>query len=199
MVTAAHCLDGLSVLQYDVMAGQHNIHLPDAHQQMRLVSRGILHPNYTWDDKEFDIGLVKLQSPLKLTDYVQPISLAVSRDPPGGAECETTGWGVTSEGGMFLAGNLQKVSLPLVSDQTCYQIYQYLMRDNMLCAGEEGKDSCSGDSGGPLVCPLGEGGAPVLAGVTSWGQGCGRPGKPGVYTEIAYFYNWIEETMAEYS
>ena len=199
VVTAAHCLDGLSVLQYDVMAGQHNIHLPDPHQQVRLVSRGIIHPNYTWDDKEFDIGLIKLASPLKLTDYVQPVPLAEVRDPPAGGECEATGWGVTQEDGMFLAGNLRKVTIPLVSDEDCFQIYQYLMRDNMICAGETGKDSCSGDSGGPLVCPLGSGGAPVLTGVTSWGQGCGRPGKPGVYTEVAYFSSWIEDTMAEYS
>ena len=32
---------------------------------------GIMHPNYTWNDKEFDIGLVKLSSPLKLSEYVQ--------------------------------------------------------------------------------------------------------------------------------
>jgi len=73
------------------------------------------------------------------------------------------------------------------------------MREDMLCAGEEGKDSCSGDSGGPLVCPLGEGETPMLAGVTSWGQGCGRPGKPGVYTEVSYFYDWIQETIAAYA
>ena len=56
--------------------------------------------------------------------------------------CQATGWGVTSEDGFFLAANLQKVSLPLVSDETCYETYQYLMRDNMVCAGEEGKDGC---------------------------------------------------------
>merc|ERR1719361_1639378 len=99
---------------------------------------------------------------------------------------------------MFLAANLQKVSLPVVEDGLCYEYFQSLMRDNMLCAGEEGKDSCSGDSGGPLVCPLGEGGDSVLAGVTSWGQGCGRPGKPGVYTEVSYFYDWNQETIAAY-
>ena len=88
----------------------------------------------------------------------------------------------------------------MVSDADCEAEYAYLMRDNMICAGgEEGKDSCSGDSGGPLVCPLGqEGDPPVLTGVTSWGQGCGRPGKPGVYTEVAYFKDWILETISKH-
>ena len=75
--------------------------------------------------------------------------------------------------------------------------YGFLMREDMLCAGEEGRDSCSGDSGGPLVCPLGPLGSPVLTGVTSWGQGCGRPDKPGVYTEVAHFLDWIMQTMAD--
>ena len=119
------------------------------------------------------------------------------KEPEAGTVCEATGWGVTEEGGMFLASNLQKVSLPVVEDSLCYEYFQGLMRDNMLCAGEEGRDSCSGDSGGPLVCPLGHLGSPVLTGVTSWGQGCGRPDKPGVYTEVAHFLDWIQQTMAD--
>ena len=71
MLTASHCLDGLSVLQFDVMAGQHNIHLPDLHEEVRLVSKMFIHPNYTWSDKEFDIGLVKLATPFKFTDFIQ--------------------------------------------------------------------------------------------------------------------------------
>lgn len=71
MLTASHCLDGLSVLQFDVMAGQHNIHLPDLHEEVRLVSKMFIHPNYTWNDKEFDIGLVKVTTPFKMTDYIQ--------------------------------------------------------------------------------------------------------------------------------
>ena len=38
---------------------------------MRLVKATFLHPNYTWNDKEFDIGLVKLLTPFRLTDYIQ--------------------------------------------------------------------------------------------------------------------------------
>jgi len=198
VLTAAHCLDGLSTLQYEVMAGEHNLHLPDLHEEVRRVRAHFIHPNYTWNDKEFDIGLVRLNSAFKFTEYIQPISLHNGPSPAEGLVCEATGWGITEEGGMFLASILQKVSLPVVGDTLCTEEYGYLMRENMLCAGEEGKDSCSGDSGGPLVCPLGDGSTPVLAGVTSWGQGCGRPGKPGVYTEVSYFYDWIQKTIAEY-
>ena len=55
----------------------------------------------------------------------------------------------------------------------------------MLCAGEEGKDACSGDSGSPLTC---EG---VFCGIVSWGEGCAEAEYPGVYTEVAYFVDWI--------
>merc|ERR1712200_219411 len=193
ILTAAHCLDGLTPIQYEIVAGIHNVHIPSIHEQIRRVDKGFMHPDYNWDDKEFDIGLIKLNSPLHITDFVQSINLTRS-DVPAGTICTATGWGITVEDGTFLAETLQKVDVPVVSDDDCFKIYAYLMRDDMLCAGEEGKDSCSGDSGGPLVCSTAEDGLSV-AGVTSWGQGCGRRGKPGVYTEVSYFRDWILQTI----
>lgn len=50
-----------------------------------------------------------------------------------------------------------------------------------------------GDSGGPLVVNL-RGGWSLIALVSS-GSGCGLPEKPGIYTKVNYYSNWIMETI----
>ncbi|XP_027776317.2 kallikrein-13-like isoform X2 [Marmota flaviventris] len=89
---------------------------------------------------------------------------------------------------------LQCANIQLRSDEECHQVYPGKITANMLCAGtpEGGKDSCEGDSGGPLVCNH------TLHGIISWGDfPCGQPNRPGVYTRVSKYVQWIRETIGE--
>ena len=68
-----------------------------------------------------------------------------------------------------------------------------------MCAGaKKGKDSCGGDSGGPLVCRQKDG-SWTQVGLVSWGSAeCGEKGKPGVYTWVANYIDWIDNIIDQY-
>merc|ERR1719189_2328308 len=101
-----------------------------------------------------------------------------------GTVCTVTGWGTTTEGGS-LARVLQKVDVPVVSDEHCRDSYgQSDITDSMICAGldQGGKDSCQGDSGGPFMC------GNQLSGVVSWGYGCARE----LFTRFGIEFSFVD-------
>lgn len=184
VLTAAHCVDGGGPTS--VVIGLHD------HQQMEGAevfrpAQVIAHPSYT--DLDYDYALIRLDR----ESSFQPIALS-SADPAAGTEVTTAGWGYTRENNFSLPRNLRKVNVPVVSRAQCNVAYKNKISDRMICAGLEqgGKDSCQGDSGGPLFS--GQGADRVLMGVVSWGEGCARAKKYGVYSNVSAAREWISAT-----
>ncbi|XP_075386263.1 serine protease 56 [Tenrec ecaudatus] len=165
-----------------------------------LVNRILPHPQF--DPRTFhnDLALVQLWTPASPAGPARPVCLPPApREPPAGTACAIAGWGALFEDGPE-AGALREARVPLLSADACRRALGPALRPNsMLCAGylAGGIDSCQGDSGGPLTCTEpGPHPREVLYGLTSWGDGCGEPGKPGVYTRVAIFRDWILEQMS---
>ena len=52
-----------------------------------------------------------------------------------------------------------------------------------------------GDSGGPILKWTGRYWEQV--GIVSYGDGCAEPGKPGIYTRLSYYYDWISDILQQ--
>ena len=87
-----------------------------------------------------------------------------------------------------------EVSIPVVTNEQCKADYSWAtITDQMMCAGvaQGGLDTCQGDSGGPLTYRDRSVDKWFQVGVVSWGDGCGSAGKPGVYTRVSKYNDWI--------
>jgi trypsin len=198
LLSAAHC--GLRMST--VKAGALN--LKEEGHNLK-VKRVIRHPRYRSVTEGFDYALIELEEPIDFeATGLRPVKLADpafaelgGQDP--GLDSTVYGWGNLREGTPNREEQLMKVIVPLVSDEEANApaAYNGRISATMIAAGlkEGGKDSCQGDSGGPLVV-LDHRNEPVQVGVVSWGTGCARALKYGVYAKVSAGYAWIQETMA---
>ncbi|XP_036129982.1 kallikrein-11-like isoform X1 [Molossus molossus] len=181
--------------QYIVHLGEHNLQRSDGWEQTRMATESFPHPDFNNrlpnKDHRNDIMLVKMVAPAIITRAVRPLNLS-SRCVTPGTRCLISGWGSTSSPQLRLPHTLRCANISIIDHQECENAYPGNITDTMVCASvrEEGKDSCQGDSGGPMVCNG------SLQGIISWGQDpCAVTRKPGVYTKVCKYVDWIRETM----
>uniref|UniRef100_A0A3Q3EYV6 Serine protease 56 n=1 Tax=Kryptolebias marmoratus TaxID=37003 RepID=A0A3Q3EYV6_KRYMA len=192
VVTAAHCFAGESY--WTAVVGEFDITKTDPDEQVLKVNRIIPHPKFNPKTFNNDIALVELTSPVVLSQHVTPVCLPYGMDPPTGSPCLVAGWGSLYEDGPS-ADVVMEAKVPLLPQSTCKStLGKELLTNTMFCAGylSGGIDSCQGDSGGPLIYQDQSSGRFQLHGITSWGDGCGEKGKPGVYTRVSAFSDWIQ-------
>jgi secreted trypsin-like serine protease len=141
------------------------------------------HRNYL-ATKGYDISILKLAR----NSTKPPVRVAGAAERSiwsAGSIATVAGWGLTEEDG-DAPDTLQEADIPITTDAYCAGAYSNFDPTTMVCAGypEGGVDTCQGDSGGPMFGRAADGGLRVV-GATSFGDGCARPGKPGVYARVA--------------
>lgn len=206
VLTAAHCISN-DAFDYPygplwtAVVGEHDRSVEEGSEHRIMVEKIFLHERF----KEYhhDIALMKLQKSAdhkNHTDRVRAICLPTEGEDDAtifqGVKCIATGWGQSKKGSK-LENILHQTELPVIENSHCKQIYGAMynipINSYHLCAGptsEGGTGTCIGDSGGPLQCSLRDG-RWYLAGITSFGSGCAKPGFPDVFTRITYYLPWI--------
>ncbi|XP_068241561.1 uncharacterized protein [Palaemon carinicauda] len=203
LVSAGHCFVGVTNAYWVARLGalRRGTKFPSPFEQLRHITHIFIHPEYVEISFINDISLLRLNEPVRFTDYVRPVCLP----SPGSIirnnrMCTLVGWGQLYESGKIFPDTLQEVQVPLISTVECVKrtafLPLYRITDDMFCAGFDrgGRDACLGDSGGPLMCQEPDG-TWMLVGVTSNGYGCARPHRPGVYTKVVKYLEWMNQVM----
>ncbi|XP_020300107.1 venom protease-like [Pseudomyrmex gracilis] len=175
----------------------------DAKPQTVKIRESIRHEKYKRPSQYHDIAILRLEREVTYNAWVRPACLPVNwPDVRNYNQTIATGWGLVDWADDAGSDSLLKVSLNLVSHDTCNgffsdggseaELAQGVVDEWQMCAGQSGKDTCQGDSGGPIViynddheCMY------TIVGITSVGRWCGSD-MPGIYTRVYHYVPWIE-------
>jgi len=172
----------------------------------------VVHPGYTGSSGfyEDDIMLVKLETTSNLTPVTLDTEDYIDQTTP----LKVIGHGDTRLNGKLSEKLLEANGLLLQDFDICHDIYKeeaevedVLDEDSHICVGDPnntdpnnndpnnaGKDSCQADAGGPLLDSNNK-----QIGIVSFGIGCGRGGKPSVYTRVSHYKEWIDTNVCNIS
>ncbi|XP_078137907.1 complement factor I-like [Centroberyx gerrardi] len=194
VLTAAHCVSSNRNV-YLVKFSLWRKHRAQDTTDIVLVRDIHIHPMYNDRSYENDIALLQLQKlPFRDECFVENPAISAVCVPwslqlfQPNHTCSISGWGRTADARS--SDVLLWANVSLIAD--CQRFYKDRFKPGMMCAGDlDGSvDSCQGDSGGPLVCED-DLGVSYLWGIVTWRESCGQPGFPGVYTQVAHYFEWI--------
>lgn len=196
VLTAAHCVKVNKAHQYIILASLIDWLKPNSELSIRYVNKVIIHEKYNGTTYQNDIALLELKKPGRHNDCQMPetVPACIPWSPylfQPNHKCIISGWGREKDNERVFSLKWGQVNLI----DNCSNFYHHRYHEKeMVCAGtQDGSiDACKGDSGGPLVCQD-VNNVTYLWGIVSWGENCGKPEFPGVYTKVANYFDWISQ------
>lgn len=194
VLTAAHCVSAHKAHQYQIWTGLLNWIIPNSELIVELVNKIIIHENYNGTTYQNDIALIEMKKRpnQKQCDLPNSVPACLPWSPylfQPNERCIISGWGRDKDNQKVYSLSWGEVNLL----SNCSKFYaNRFYEKEMECAGtNDGSiDACKGDSGGPLVCKD-INNVTYVWGIVSWGENCGKPEFPGVYTKVANYFDWI--------
>ncbi|XP_053661834.1 chymotrypsin-1 [Anopheles marshallii] len=190
VLTAAHCLVGKEPDNLVVLVGTNSL---KEGGELLKVDKLLYHSRYNFPRFANDVGLVRLEKPVKFSDVVKSVEYS-EKAVPANVTVRLTGWGRTSTTGP-VPTLLQSLNLVTLSNEDCKVKGGdpgYADVGHLCTLTKAGEGACNGDSGGPLVY---EG---KLVGVVNFGVPCGQ-GYPDGFARVSYYHEWVRTTMANNS
>lgn len=194
VLTAAHCVRPSRYRNYQVWTALLDWLNPNSQLKVQTVSRVIVHEKYDGATYQNDIALIEMKRSggKKECELSNSVPACVPWSPylfQPNDKCIISGWGREKDNQKVYSLRWGEVTLI----GNCSQFYptRYYEKE-MQCAGtaDGSIDACKGDSGGPLVC-MDVNNVTYVWGIVSWGENCGKPEYPGVYTRVANYFDWI--------
>ncbi len=193
VLTAAHCVRGMSAGQVNVAVGAYDLKTFGGN---RISIKNIhIHPQYSSVTSRNDIALLELNQSSSVATIPLYSGASNTNIAPSllGVMLTAIGWGLADDtSSWYYPSTLRQVNLPVVANSYCNDIYGDTLVASQLCAGYyEGKDVCTGDSGGPVVARID--GTWVHVGLVSYGADCQYYyGWYGVYTRTSEHISFIK-------
>ncbi|PSN37422.1 hypothetical protein C0J52_21081 [Blattella germanica] len=204
ILTAAHCIHNdvfnlpLAIL-WTAVLGEWDREIEENTELRVPIEKVVVHERF--HNFQHDIALLKLSPTSRpMGSHLRAICLPERATvlPPSGS-CIATGWGHATHTDS-LTTRLLEAKIPLHDNTVCQSKYgnSVPIRAGHLCAGhlDGSTGTCVGDSGGPLQCSMMDG-RWYLAGITSFGSGCAKPGYPDVYTRLSFYLPWIHDKLKQ--
>ncbi|XP_031767193.2 trypsin delta-like [Galleria mellonella] len=204
VISVAHPLHLVPVTELGVVSGQN---YADRGTNIMTVLFVIIHENFDPNTLAADIALLRLYEDIPLKIAIKAIMLVSPLTKLEGFRAFVTGWGRCDLTGRELCLPRSSIYFPdekldpmlrtvnfMVSSTKVhcdtYERHQTYIRQGMLCLGQSRREDpmcpCLAVPGAPLVVNS------RLAGLQSWGFGCGyKHDLPLVYTDIRYYLSWL--------